>query len=47
MKKVIFLALILLFLCSIGKVSAQSLKGAPVPPEIENPEMLGINKEQI
>jgi len=45
MKKVIFLALILLSLCSIGKVSAQSLKSAPVPPEIENPEMLGINKE--
>ena len=45
MKKVIFLALILLSLCSIGQLAAQSLKGAPVPPEIENPEMLGINKE--
>ena len=45
MKRVIFSTVILLSLFSTIRISAQSLKGAPIPSEIENPEMLGINKE--
>jgi len=45
MKKIIFTTLIFLSFFSTNRISAQTITGAPIPPEIENPEMLGINKE--
>ncbi|TDO23349.1 beta-galactosidase [Pedobacter duraquae] len=40
------LALLLVFLFHLPKQStAQNTVSAPIPPEIENPELLGINKE--
>ena len=43
MDKNIFVSLIVLFFFSLNGMFAQS--GAFIPPEIENPELLGINKE--
>lgn len=44
MKKNAFLLLILLSF--LNQIDAQTtVVGAPIPPEIENPELLGINKE--
>lgn len=49
MKSLTFLSLILLSLLSVNGFCAQlkavATDGAPIPPEIENPELLGINKE--
>ena len=47
MKKNTILSLIFLINFSVGVLHAQSgiSAGAPIPSEIENPEMLGINKE--
>jgi beta-galactosidase len=49
MKKNTFISLIFLFIFSINGFSSQlkskASDGASVPPEIENPELLGINKE--
>ncbi len=51
MKKILFLIVIMLFCFMITPVEAQlaslrdSLGGAPVPPEIEDPEVFAINKE--
>lgn len=46
MKKYTFLLLILVSLFFINHIEAQnSIIGASIPPEIENPELLGINKE--
>jgi beta-galactosidase len=48
MKKITILSLILLSLISLNGFCAQLpdiTAGAPIPPEIENPELLGINKE--
>ncbi len=47
MKKNTFLSLLFLLSFSINGLKAQSVAtgGAPIPPEIENPELLGINKE--
>jgi beta-galactosidase len=49
MKKNTFLSLFFLFLLSLNGVCAQlksdTIASAPIPPEIENPELLGINKE--
>lgn len=47
--KNIFVSLIFLFVFFFNGLSAQfkseADEGAPIPPEIENPELLGINKE--
>jgi beta-galactosidase len=49
MKKLSLLSLIFLSLLSIKglcvQLKAVAAEGAPIPPEIENPELLGINKE--
>jgi len=47
MKNKTFYILFILIFSSIIRLEAQSgiATGAPVPPEIENPELLGINKE--
>lgn len=43
--KNIFITLFFLSLFSVNGFSAQLTDGASIPPEIENPELLGINKE--
>ena len=49
MKKNIFTSLIFVSIFSISGYCSQlkhgATDGAPIPPEIENPELLGINKE--
>jgi beta-galactosidase len=49
MKKFYFTGLFLLALFSFNELFSQlqsaANNGAPIPPEIENPELLGINKE--
>lgn len=46
MKKNAFLLLILVSIFFINDIEAQTtVAGASIPPEIENPELLGINKE--
>ena len=45
MKKITFLTFIIFYFFPISWICAQSTTGAPIPPEIENPELLGINKE--
>lgn len=46
MKKNAFLLLILVSMFFINDIEAQTtVAGASIPPEIENPELLGINKE--
>jgi len=45
MKKLIFSTLFFFLFFSITRICAQTSNGAPIPPEIENPELLGINKE--
>ena len=45
MKKLVFTALVFLSLFSENGVWAQLADKAPIPPEIENPESLGVNKE--
>ena len=48
MRRTNFLLLLSFFAFSFGQLNAQSglpMGNAPIPPEIENPEMLGINKE--
>ena len=47
MKNKSFYILFILIFLSIIRLEAQSgiTTGAPIPPEIENPELLGINKE--
>jgi beta-galactosidase len=49
MKKYYFTGLFLFALLSSNRLFSQlpstSVTGAPIPPEIENPELLGINKE--
>jgi beta-galactosidase len=49
MKKLFFTGSVLLALLSFNRVYPQLppnlIAGAPIPPEIENPELLGINKE--
>ena len=45
MKKHILTTLIILSFFAVNRIYAQPTAGAPIPPEIENPEMLGINKE--
>jgi beta-galactosidase len=49
MKKLLFISLIFLSVFSLNGVCAPlksvATDGAPIPPEIENPELLGINKE--
>src|ERR1035437_6007338 len=49
MKKITFLSLFFLCLFSLNgfcvQLKSDTIVGAPIPPEIENPELLGINKE--
>ncbi|WP_321437867.1 glycoside hydrolase family 2 TIM barrel-domain containing protein [uncultured Bacteroides sp.] len=45
MKKLVFTALVFLSLFSVNGVWAQLADKASIPPEIENPESLGVNKE--
>jgi len=45
MKKLILTTFIFLSCLSANRICAQTIAGAPIPPEIENPELLGINKE--
>jgi beta-galactosidase len=45
MKRIILTTFLLLSCFSTNRIGAQSSAGAPVPPEIENPELLGIAKE--
>jgi beta-galactosidase len=49
MKKITFLSLFFLYLFSLNgfcvQLKSDTIVGAPIPPEIENPELLGINKE--
>ena len=47
MKKNTFVSLLFLIFFSLNGFCAQTITvgGAPIPPEIENPELLGINKE--
>nr|WP_320058161.1 glycoside hydrolase family 2 TIM barrel-domain containing protein [uncultured Bacteroides sp.] len=45
MSKNIFITILFLSFFSINGVYAQPTNGAPIPSEIENPELLGINKE--
>jgi beta-galactosidase len=43
----VFFSLLMISTSSIAQVASvrDSLGGAPVPPEIEDPECIGINKE--
>jgi len=43
MKRIVLISFFLVSILSISGIFAQS--NAPIPPEIENPELLGINKE--
>src|SRR6187551_1500547 len=46
MKKTAFLLLILVSVIFVNQIDAQTASvAAPIPTEIENPELLGINKE--
>lgn len=45
MKLLLITTLIYLSFFRINPILAQTTGGAPIPPEIENPELLGINKE--
>ena len=49
MKKNILTSLIFMSVFSISgfcsQLKSEATDGAPIPPEIENPELLGINKE--
>jgi beta-galactosidase len=47
MKKNTFVSLLFIVFFSLNGLCAQTITvgGAPIPPEIENPELLGINKE--
>jgi len=49
MKKIIFIALFFLIYFSLNgfctQLKSDTTAGAPIPSEIENPELLGINKE--
>ncbi len=46
MKKAAFLLLLLVSVIFVNQIDAQTDAGtAPIPTEIENPELLGINKE--
>jgi beta-galactosidase len=45
MKKLVLTIFIFLSFFPINRIFAQSTIGAPIPPEIENTELLGINKE--
>src|SRR5664279_2813205 len=47
MKKITFISLFFLIFFSISELKGQSViaNGASIPSEIENPELLGINKE--
>ncbi|WP_071146074.1 glycoside hydrolase family 2 TIM barrel-domain containing protein [Bacteroides ihuae] len=45
MTKNIFITILFLSFFSTNGIYAQPTNGGPIPPEIENPELLGINKE--
>lgn len=45
MTKNIFITILFLSFFSTNGIYAQPTNGAPIPPEIEDPELLGINKE--
>lgn len=45
MIKITLINILFLSFCFTNGICAQPSDGAPIPPEIENPELLGINKE--